>query len=194
MKKTRIQYCLMLIGTFLFCLQLASALPYYYNISMHYKSGNLEVKEINIAHSERELSKNTGDYLIKVLDKNNKILSENHFQIPLVEIYDNLDNDTGNLTSEVKNLDEAFFNIFIHYNYGEKMIIYDYDNNEIKNFMIDDFLNTTNNKNNNNEVNNIDINNNNAKRSNLILYIIIILSLVIVFVLIFFLIKKYRLK
>jgi hypothetical protein len=197
--KTKIKYFIISVFLLLFCLQVVSALPYYYNVSLYYNSGNLEINNINIIHSDLEISSNSGDYLVKILDNENNLLSENHFQVPLVEIYEVIDNDTGELTSQVNNLDEAFFNIYVHYNYGEEMIILDRDNNQLEDIKINNFLNTEPALYNQDTGNNLETGLNGSSSSdtkpnldnqNNLLLVTVLVFILIVIILIFYLIKK----
>jgi hypothetical protein len=125
------------------CLQLASALPFYYNVSLYYHSGDLEIKGIDVTRSDYNLLRNSGDYSIKIVDKNNEVMSKNLFQIPLVEIREDYSMNSSQNKSlvETKNIDNVFFNIYVPYRDGERIIISSNINNkELKTVKISDFL------------------------------------------------------
>lgn len=128
---------IMMIITIMFCINLVSALPFYYKVSMHYNSGELEVKNINIIRSEIDRNEISGDYSIEVIDNAGKTLSKNLFQIQNYEVTDDFEKGT----SELKVLNESDFEIFVPYREGSNIVISDDINNkELENVDINKFL------------------------------------------------------
>ena len=206
-KNKKIRNCIFLGVVLVICLQIVSALPFYYNVSLHYNSGDLEVKSINVIKSDYNLLRSSGDYLVKVVDKNNEIMSKNLFQIPLIEIKEDYSRINSNNFSdnkslgEVRNLNDVYFEVFVPYRDGEMLIISDnLHNKELKLVKISDFLNIEKKQDNKKDINiindplNNNLVNNSSTYNNVTFKIIVILVLIVLILIIIYLIWKKFLK
>jgi len=138
--KINLKYASISFLGILVCLQIVSALPFYYDVSLDYKSGKLTINEINLISSERIIYPGQGDYFVKVFDRDNNIIYTDSFQIPLTQVSDTINETSGELISEQKTFNEASFNILVPYNEGYLLIISDKNDNQLASVRINDIL------------------------------------------------------
>jgi hypothetical protein len=180
MKINKIKYCVIILAVLLICLQSVNALSYY-NVSLDYKDGNFEIKNIGIISSEFDLNEKYGDYMIFVSDKDNTIVSNNLFQPPLYEIKEdystlNASLETDETVSEMNVLNETLFNVLIPYKEGKRITLYNKINNlELKSANIEDFLK---------------IDNSDKGNGNLFLFVVLILIIIVLIVLLYFYVRN----
>ena len=112
--------------------------PFYYDITLEYNEGAIEVKSYSIGFSEKEIDNlyygpyHKLTYNSKVLDINGITLEEIPFTIPNVVFYDNYDNVTGELSGGVREVNQVEFVIKIpYYENAKEIVIYDGNDNEL---------------------------------------------------------------
>lgn len=91
----------------------------YYNVSLHYKSGNIEILDANVISSDFNLNEKYGEYSVVVMSKG-EVVSSNKFQPILTEIVDDFE-DSG---SSINEKNDVVFSVFVPYKEGDKIVVY----------------------------------------------------------------------
>ncbi len=131
MENKKIIFFSLAVLSLILLVEITSAIPIYYNVSLNYNKGKIEIKNVDVIFSQGDIETNSGEYIWEILDEN-KAVQTGNFYIPNIVFYDYI-NESGEIYgggSEV--LDEIDFEIFIPYNeYGKRIFIYSSSRNEL---------------------------------------------------------------
>lgn len=101
---------------------IVSASPFYYKISMDYDKGEVSIKDISVIYSQDDLRDNYGDYKADIIDINKNKIDSQNFVVPNIRFYDNGENGTITSGGSIV-LDKVSFEIYAPYYADAKEII-----------------------------------------------------------------------
>ncbi|VVB78242.1 Uncharacterised protein [uncultured archaeon] len=113
-----------------------SATPFYYQVSMDYDKGNVNIKSVDIKFSNDEIKNILNPHYFKTykaeVSDGNSVLKEIEFSLTNRIIYDTA-NSSGQINgSYIEDRDNLSFEIFVpYYQNARDIIIYDENNNEL---------------------------------------------------------------
>ncbi len=128
----KIKSLVIIILEILILINLVYAYPFYYDVLLNYDNEDIDIDFVNIIFLDKEIEKNSGEYVMKVLDDNEKTLSEDKFDVFNIVDYDEID-ETGRIVGGgVEEFENLTFEVYIPYNEKAKeIVIYDEGDNEI---------------------------------------------------------------
>lgn len=173
-------------------ISLTSAHPFYYEVSLNYNEGVIEITDVRVIFSDDKIETSMiGSSFIEVLDNDGKSLSKNYFEIPNTIFIEGVNEDTGLIESgEIIELSDVSFEIYLPYQEkGDEIILYD-NSNEVGKIDLDDFSKIEIEK---SSVNKEEKQEDQKTKSNLWI-LIAILIFILVLILIIYLIKTKPLK
>jgi len=121
----------------LFLINLVSA-GLYYNVNMHYANNSLNINSVKVIFSD-DSAFNSGDYILRTIDNKGYILEENKFHIPNKIIYDYANEGENFSKSEIQELKEVDFNIYIPYYENAKEIVISKNANEVIKYNVQEY-------------------------------------------------------
>ncbi len=128
----KIKNKILFMGILLLTINIISASPFYYKVSMDYNKGNINIQEINVIYSQEDLNDNFGDYNADVFDLNNEKIDSQKFVVPNIRMYDNADESGNIIGGGMVVLENVSFKIYVpYYANAKEIIVYDSESKEL---------------------------------------------------------------
>lgn len=107
-------------------------LQHYYEINLEYNYGNISLNSIEVRPINYKVEETVGDFIVEILDYNDKTLKVTFFNIPLEIYYDAMNKETGQIDKGgILRLNESKKVLMLpYYKNAKEIIIYDNKLNE----------------------------------------------------------------